>query len=471
LTTKNITVVGSDLLDRVSAFVRRFVSLSGAEAAVIALWVAHTHALDASYATPYLSITSAEKQCGKTRLLEVLSLLVVKPWLTGSVSKAALVRKIDSEKPTLLLDESDAAFGRDKEYSEALRAVLNAGHSREGVASLCVAHGSNFEFRDFHVFCPKAIAGIGKLPDTIADRAIPIRMKRRTPGEPIERFRQRLVKAEADQILGQLTAWVSETSSRLQDAKPALPDCLSDRQQDGCEPLLAIADAAGGHWPQRAGDALVEILTGEAAEDQSTGVRLLSDIRVIFDQQRVGTSGTHDLLSGLCDSNPLWSEFSHGKPISPTTLARLLRPYGIHHRKLRAGASTFWGYERSSFTDSWARYLPRDLEQVEQCSDGAGDTQLQDMEREANVPALHSEESPVMTQIVPDVPPSGADARTRTRYCRVHGTNALWWERPSGSGDWLCGKCHPDPEKISSSGGRENQSRFDPPTAEEIGFD
>jgi len=49
--------------------------------------------------------------------------------------------------PTLLLDESDAAFARDKEYSEALRAVLNSGHSRGGVASMSqagrlVAHGN-----------------------------------------------------------------------------------------------------------------------------------------------------------------------------------------------------------------------------------------------------------------------------------------------------------------------------------------
>jgi Protein of unknown function (DUF3631) len=470
LTTDNIGVVGSDLLDRVSAFVQRFVSLSESQVAVIALWIAHTHALDASYSTPYLSITSAEKQCGKTRLLEVLSLLVIKPWLTGSVSKAALVRKIDSEKPTLLLDESDAAFGRDKEYSEALRAVLNSGHSRDGVASMCVPHGPNFEFRDFRVFCPKAIAGIGKLPDTIADRAIPIRMKRRTSGERIERFRPRLVKAEGDQILGQLTAWVSETRSRLQDAKPALPTCLSDRQQDGCEPLLAIADAAGGHWPQKAGDALVEILTGEAAEDQSTGVWLLSDIRVIFDQQQVGTSGTHDLLSSLCDSNPLWSEFSHGKPISPTTLARLLRPYGIHHRKLRVGAGTFWGYERSSFRDAWSRYLPRNLEQVEQLSKDEGETQFQGMEHRANVPALSIREPQAMTRVVPVVPSCDVDAKNGTRYCRVHGTHLQWWERPTGSGDWLCGKCHPDPEKMPS-GGRESRSNFHAPTAEEIGFD
>jgi hypothetical protein len=460
-------VSGSDALDYVAIFVQRFVSLSKAQATVIALWIAHTHALAASYTTPYLSITSAEKQCGKTRLLEVLSLLVANPWFTGSVSKAALVRKLDSEKPTLLLDESDAAFGRDKEYSEALRAVLNCGHSRDGVASMCV--GANFECKDFHVFCPKAIAGIGNLPDTVADRAIPIRMKRRAQSEPVERFRRRLVKVEGDQIRGRVAAWITQTVSRLKDARPALPDSLSDRQQDGCEPLLAIADVAGVGWPQSARNALLEILKGEAAEDFSIGVRLLSDIRDIFDQLQAEKFPTLDLLSALCDANPLWLEFSHGKPISATALGRLLKPYGIHHRKLRVGASTPWGYGRSSFEDAWARYPARNVEQMEQCSNDAGDTQFPDMEHRASVPGSQLEESLAMTRVVPDVPLDGMDTTVRGHHCHVHGSQALWWERSPGVEDWVCGKCHPDPK--SPSGRKENRSSFQVPTAAEIGFD
>jgi hypothetical protein len=468
LTSKKLAVVGSDVLDLVAVFVQRFVSLSKAQATVIALWIAHTHALKASYTTPYLSITSAEKQCGKTRLLEVLSLLVANPWFTGSVSKAALIRKLDLESPTLLLDETDAAFGRDKEYSEALRAVLNCGHSREGVASLCVTRGTNIEFKDFHVFCPKAIAGIGKLPDTVADRSIPVRMRRRAQSEPVERFRRRLLKSEADQIRGQLAAWITQIISRLKDARPALPDQLSDRQQDGCEPLLAIGDAAGGEWPQRARDALLEILTGEAAEDNSTGVRLLSDLRDIFDKRRAENFRTLELLSDLCAENPSWEEFAHGKPISAAALGRLLKPFGIHHRKLRVGPITPWGYQRSSFSDAWARYLPRNPEQVEQCSDDAGDKQFRDVERSASVPALQDEELSATTRVVPDVPLPWREIGARTRHCHVHGSHAQWWERPPGSEEWLCGKCHPGPELISS--GTENRNKFQAPTAAEIGF-
>jgi hypothetical protein len=112
-------------LHQAERYVRRFVVLSEDQLTAIALWIAHTHAFAAAMATPYLAISSAEMESGKTRLLEVLRLLVASPWFTGRTTAAALTRKIDKSAPTLLLDESDAAFSSDKEYAEALRGVLN----------------------------------------------------------------------------------------------------------------------------------------------------------------------------------------------------------------------------------------------------------------------------------------------------------------------------------------------------------
>ena len=152
------------LLGEVGALLRRFVVMSHAQARVVALWAVHTWLLDAAEATPYLAVTSAEKRSGKTRLLEVLELLVREPWFTGRTTAAVLPRKIDADKPTLLLDESDAAFGGDKDYAEALRGVLNSGYRKGGKATVCVGQGANISFKDFSTFSPKAIAGIGKLP-------------------------------------------------------------------------------------------------------------------------------------------------------------------------------------------------------------------------------------------------------------------------------------------------------------------
>jgi hypothetical protein len=215
---------GAQLFDRIMVFVRRFVSLSESQARVVAVWAVHTHAFDAADSTPYLAITSAEKQSGKTRLLEVFLTLVANPWFTGRVTAAVLTRKIDADQPVLLLDESDAAFGGEKEYAEALRGVLNTGHRRGGTASCCVGQGANLGFKDFSTFCPKAIAGIGKLPDTVADRAILIRLKRAARVEKIERFRLRYIETEAAHLKTQIETWCQAALPQLRNARPQLPE-------------------------------------------------------------------------------------------------------------------------------------------------------------------------------------------------------------------------------------------------------
>jgi len=349
---------GAEQLTAICKFVRRFVSLSESQAVVVSLWVTHTHNVDSADTTPYLAITSAEKQCGKSRLLEVLQTMVAEPWLTGRVTAAVLVRKIDGDKPTLLLDESDAAFGAEKEYAEALRGILNTGHRRGGVASLCVGKGSSITFKDFTTFCPKAIAGIGKLPDTVADRSIPIRLKRAAPGEIVERFRLRNVMPEAIGLRGKLKTWCTSIAEKLRDARPTLPDELSDRQQDGVEPLLAIADVAGNGWPEIARAAVVQLCTDSQNADDSIGVRLLTDIRQILearDTDKISSTALTDALAAI-ETSP-WGEWSHGKPITAPKLARLLRPFGVTPHTVRMGSETSKGYDLVDFEDAFRRYL------------------------------------------------------------------------------------------------------------------
>jgi hypothetical protein len=347
------------ILDAVERFIVRFVFVSETEAGLIALWVAHTHAFTAATSTPYLFVSSAEMQSGKTRLLEVLDLLVATPWYTGKTSAAALVRKIDRDRPTLLLDESDAAFHADREYAEALRGILNTGHRIGGKASVCVGQGKDITVRDFSTFCPKAIAGLRRLPDTVADRSIPIVLKRAVKGEIPEKFRRkRIVVSEATELRDRVCNWVGSVFDKLDTAEPCLPDSLSDRQQDGAEPLLAIADAAGGDWPYKAREALVSILTrADRAESHLT--RLLADIREIFQAsgtERIRSTELAGKLAGI-ETSP-WGEWSRGKPISTTQLARLLARFGIAPQTIRFGGDTGKGYAAGDFQDAWGRYLP-----------------------------------------------------------------------------------------------------------------
>jgi hypothetical protein len=357
---------GAEVLEKLVGFIRRYVALGEDQAILSALWILHTHALDAADTTPYLNIKSAEKRSGKTRLLEVHSLLVARPWFTGRVTSAVLVRKVADLTPTLMLDESDAAFKADKEYAEALRSILNAGFRRGGVASLCVGQGANLTYEDFPVYCPKAIAGIGKLPDTVADRAIPIELRRRRPSEKVERFRLRKVEPEAAPLRAETAAWADAHLEVLSTAEPELPDELDDRAQDIVEPLFAIADQAGGEWPQRAREAAVKLLAGEVREDsESLGVRLLRDIRSVFEEEGADRLATGAILEKLHDVEEApWGSL-RGEALDARGLARLLKPYGIKPEKLREGDDTFRGYRQTLFEDAWARYAPATPEEAE----------------------------------------------------------------------------------------------------------
>lgn len=349
---------GRAILQSIMRFIRRFVALTESQARIAALWTAHTHAMDAADCTPYLGINSAEKQSGKTRFLEVEKVLVANPWFTGRATAAVLIRKIDAQSPCLLLDESDTAFGGEKEYAETLRGILNAGYKRGGTASCCIGQGANISYKDFSTFCPKAIAGIGRLPDTVADRSIPIRLKRE-PRRTVERFRERNAEAEAAPIKSRLGGWLKASIESLRDARPEIPSSLSDRQADCCEPLLAIADLAGGEWPKAARRALVELCTESEAGDQSTGVQLLNDIRDIFAERGEDRIASAELAAALTriETSP-WAEWSRGKALSAAKLARILSRYGIAPGTIRLNDETAKGYYKSGFEDAFSRYLP-----------------------------------------------------------------------------------------------------------------
>ena len=349
------------MLDDVARYIRRYVVLSDSQTRACTLWVAHCHAFAAAEATPYLHVTSAVKQCGKTRLLEVLEPLVPTPWLTGRVSAAVLTRKVDSETPTLLLDESDAAFAHRSAYGEALRSLLNSGYRRSGRSSLCVAEGTGLTYRDFSTFCPKAIAGIGALPDTVTDRSVRIALKRRTPDEAVDRFRLRHAPRVGAPLRAQLDGWRGQALTVLRDAEPTLPPELSDRAADMWDPLLAIADLAGDDWPTRARHAAIALSGRVSVDDDALAIRLLTDIRHVFTEDTVRSAAlVHQLV--ILEDRP-WADGTGGRPITQARVARLLRPFGIHPVKLRFGETTANGYTARMFADAWSRYLPRNVEQ------------------------------------------------------------------------------------------------------------
>jgi len=239
---------GAAILADVERFLRRFVVFTTrAQAVAVTLWVAHTWAFEAAETTLYLHVTSAEKQSGKTRLCDVLVLLCRGALKAADSTASALFRSIGVPPPTLLFDEVQLLFARTAgDDAKRLQAVLNAGYEEGGCVRLVEGEGAARAPVEYSAYCPKVLAGTGELPDMLADRSIPVRLQRKKKGEDAERFRRRLVRPAAAELRARVAGWAAAALPALTGATPEPPDALTDRQQDGWEALLAIADAAAG---------------------------------------------------------------------------------------------------------------------------------------------------------------------------------------------------------------------------------
>lgn len=357
---------GAQLLDEVRGLLARFVAFPSEAAAVaVALWAAHAHLVYAGDNSPRLALLSPEPGSGKTRTLEVLELLVPAPMAVLSASAAAVFRSIDAEHPTLLLDEVDALFGRrgSDDGAEDLRGLLNPGHRKGASIPRCV--GPTHQVTRFPTFAAVALAGLGDLPDTLMSRSVIVRMRRRAPGEKVEPFRRRLHAAEGEALRGRLASWAETTSAAVGSAWPEMPEGVEDRPADVWEPLLAIADAAGGTWPTRARSACVELCKVAASRDASLGVRLLADLRDVFTVR--AADGAVDLADALATETILdrlhamdeapWSDL-RGKPLDSRGLARRLHQYEVSSIKVKVDGKALKGYRREHLWDAWTRYLP-----------------------------------------------------------------------------------------------------------------
>jgi len=362
------------LLGAIGGFLRRYVVFQCPEQPiVIALWVLHTWTIEPFDYTPYLFVHSAEKRSGKTRLLDVLDLLVNTPWRAAGASEAVLFRKVDRDKPTLLYDEIDTVFGSNRNNGmENIRRFFNVGFERGAKIPRCVGEGAKQDIQEFDPFCAKALSGIGKvLPDTVTDRCLPIELQRQSREEKAERFRKRKAEELASPIRAELSVLSQQAGliDSLRDAEPSLPDALSDRQQDICEPLLAIADLAEGDWPQIARAAVTKLCTQE--EDASNGVKLLSDIKAVFDSTVADRLPTEQILEELVEieDSPWaiwWQDDLKNQKVAKVAakLARMLKAYKrsdgerLKPRTIRIGDETPKGFHRSDFEQAWSRYLP-----------------------------------------------------------------------------------------------------------------
>lgn len=347
------------LLEKVQALIRRYVHMTDDQLLAVSLWVLFTWVVDAFDVAPYLDVSSPVRGCGKTRLFEVLELVCRSPRRCTGHTEATLFRMVEAEHPTMLLDEIDSTFGKDPKLYAGIRGVLDEGHRRGGSVPRMVGEGKRMELKYFDVFGPKAFAGIGNLPETVATRSAPIGMEKMPPGEKVSRFRYRHARAQTEELRAALSEWAAAITPKLEDVEPMLPDGLSDRQWDIWEPLLALADEADVGSEARA--AAVALHTG-AISEVSAGMLALEHLRLVFDgQERMPTKDVLENLVAI-EGGPwgAWwgTDVDTGHTKRPASrLAKILRPFGIEPKQLWIDGRNERGYQRSDLEPVWARYL------------------------------------------------------------------------------------------------------------------
>ncbi len=345
-------VNGAGLLTNIGEAVRTYVVADRPTVVAATLWILHTHLLDVLTVSPIANISAPEMRCGKTVLLSILGRLVYRPLQAANISPAALFRAVEAWSPTLLIDEADS-FLRD---NEELRGVLNSGHTRMS-AYVIRCDGDQNEPRKFSTWGAKAIAGIGGIAPTLADRSIPLTLRRKLPGERVDNLRH-ADPARWAVLRAKILRWTRDYAAEIKAARPAPLAGLGDRATDNFEPLLAIADSAGGHWPKLAREAAMRLCAH--ADTDGAGDELLAAIREVFEHRNVERLPTAALVEALCaDIEAPWGTWNRGKEISPRQIARKLADYKIKPTTFRLpNGTTPKGYTRQDFADAWSRYLP-----------------------------------------------------------------------------------------------------------------
>jgi putative DNA primase/helicase len=343
------------VLDELCAFVKRFVVVNEHALVAITLWVAFTYFFDIAETSPRLAILSPTKRCGKTRALEVLLMLCLRPVSASNLSPSAIFRMVDLEHPTLIIDEADT-WNANK--NDELRGILNSDHTPANAFVIRNVPIGDKEWmpHKFSTWCPIAMAAIGKLPETWLDRSIVIPMQRKLGAVKVERLtrRNRQAREQAAVLSARLARLGVDNLDVVRTANPMIPNLTSDRAVDNWEHLCAIAELGGPEWANKARIAALALTGSEAANEASSlGEMLLADLRELFKNSERLTSAHICEKLAEHEDRP-WPEYRRGKPITPKQLASLLRPFGIAPATIDGIAK---GYRRDWFKAVFSQYL------------------------------------------------------------------------------------------------------------------
>ncbi|MGH7564882.1 MAG: DUF3631 domain-containing protein [Gemmatimonadota bacterium] len=346
------------LLERMAEWLRSFVVMPKEAADACALWAVTTWFVDCVDWAALLLLTSPEKGCAKTRLLNRLRCLVRRPYRTSGVGATpAVIFRLNTEsQPTFLVDQAEKL--RSNDDSKDIVTLFADGFERGGMVARCTkGPNGNQIVEHFDAFGFRALALVGYLVDILMDRSIVIRLQRKRKSDKVRRAPGRVWKAEGAEFARQTARWAADNALRVTAAAESAPrpEWLDDRDADLWGPLFGIASAARGAWPERALQAARLLSAGDYPEDQTAGVALLNFLRRVLPEgeDRIETA---EIIRLARDDDEAPTGYG-GHDLTSRDVARLLKPFGIKPRKIRFGDRTAQGYRLEDLQDAFDRYL------------------------------------------------------------------------------------------------------------------
>ncbi|MGE0821581.1 MAG: DUF3631 domain-containing protein [Candidatus Binatia bacterium] len=376
---------GSELLTDLQTFFTRFAVFRDKRIALLlATWTLATYCYRVFRVFAYLALRSPDKRCGKSRVLDLLSLIafnassrVVHP------TEAQIFRAPSRNGGTLLLDEVESLAKANKDNYAALLSVLNSGFERGGTVSRLEKNSSgNFHEVSFDTYCPRALAGINKTAETLEDRSIIIVMQRKLAREKTERFSPSRIENEAQVLRDRCYIYALTHAADLaavydEADKFSALDALDDRARDLWEPLVsivALADVERNDEQQTLTAELTALARDlsevrDGAAEDSTAVQVVKALQAIVTQKRqdVLFQNAEAVTLTPTDLSSLLKEKLNWEKLSTRTLASLLNPLGFYSKNTRIKDKVTLAYHLSeeTLTELSERYSSSSTENEE----------------------------------------------------------------------------------------------------------
>lgn len=336
----------TNLVKRIETYIQDYVTLADQHYSLpIALWIIGTYCFTEFDAYPYVVITAPTKRSGKTRLSEMIGNCASNPRNFAAMTPATVFQCIETEKPTLIVDEAEELSS---EAAGTMRAVLNVGYRRGQTVPRAVRGGG---IKEYPTYCPKVFVLIGDVYATLRDRSIVITMRR---ADTRRRFMFDVAREEGKELRELISAAVTDKTGAIQHAfqkHTGLP-FLQDRDEEIWTALFCLAEVFCKDRLAELQTAAVDIATEKTAEsrryvdlkeaetaamEDEYAKRLITDLYGLFVTGGKVLS-TEDTLAALkAIPTAPWRKF-RGDGLSAHDLANMLSRFGVRPVRIALGS-------------------------------------------------------------------------------------------------------------------------------------